>query len=385
MTAAPDPFELARSADIEAVAGEVRLFRAGQRMRGECPICGASKGKRNGGAFSIDPEARTFHCFACGEGGDVIRLEQLLRGGSLREAAGRLAGTNVAPAGVRAARPPPRPRTPADQETSGDRMARALWREAAPTIAGTLAATYLQHRGIAADIVALVGRRLRFHPSAPWGWSEERRDWVRAPAMLARVDTSAGPTGGLHATYLAPDGRGKARLEPAKRMWGRQAGRDGRPGGAWLIGAEVSAAIARSPLVVGEGIESTLSAVQLQGRPCRAVAALSLGHLQGGALKDRWGRIDPAMMSADPEAPAFTWPDAGEVLIAVDRDMSPIEVKVRAHMGGTLRRRLSADERARICAGLAIQHWRAAGASAARAIAPAAGRDFNVELQERLS
>ena len=38
-------FARAREADLEAVAG-VRLFRAGRRLRGECPLCGASKGKK---------------------------------------------------------------------------------------------------------------------------------------------------------------------------------------------------------------------------------------------------------------------------------------------------------------------------------------------------
>jgi hypothetical protein len=65
--------------------------------------------------------------------------------------------------------------------------------------------------------------------------------------------------------------------------------------------------------------------------------------------------------------------------------MSPIMVKVRKAGGGTFQRALSADERARICGGLAIQAWKAAGASNVRAIAPAAGRDFNTELQERLA
>lgn len=375
-----DLFDRARAADIEAVAG-VKLFNAGKRRRGECPLCGASKGKKGGGAFTVEPEGVAFRCFSCNERGDVVRLEQLLRGGSPREAAERLVGQDASfrPAAPRPSRPAPA----ADELTSSDKVARALWREAEPLIAGTLAETYLLYRGISPEILAQIGRRLRFHPNAVATWDAERGDWIRAPAMLARVDTSAGPTGGVHATYLARDGRGKARLDPAKRMWGRQNGRDGSPGGAILIGPDVSAAVARGPLIVGEGIESSLSAAQLRGEPCRVAAALSLGRLQGGILKDKWGRIDPTMVTADPEAPAFTLPNAGEVLIAVDRDMKPIEAKVRKPGGGTIKRPLSADERARICAGLAIQAWKAAGASSVRAIAPAAGRDFNTELQER--
>ena len=70
------------------------------------------------------------------------------------------------------------------------------------------------------------------------------------------------------------------------------------------------------------------------------------------------------------------------MLIAVDRDMSPVKVKIRKLGGGTAEHFLDAEERARICAGLAVQAWKAAGANRVRAIAPAAGRDFNTELQE---
>jgi len=370
-------FDRARLADIEAVAG-TKLFRAGKRLRGECPICGASKGKKNGGAFSAEPDARVFYCFGCQKGGDVIELERQIRGGSSREAAERLVGAVSAPASRPA---PPRAADPAPAKpTSADRLALELWRDAQPEIAGTLAETYLLHRGLTREIVAAIGRRLRFHPRAMWGWDEDRGDWIRAPAMLGRVVTSSGPTGGIHATYLRADGLGKARLDPAKRMWGKQKDVEGRPGGCWLTDPR-----AHGPLVVGEGIESSLSAAQLHGKPCRIAAALSLGALQGGWLADKWGRIDPSSLSSDPERPAFTWPDAGEVLVAVDRDMSPVNIKVRKLGGGTVQRPMLADERARICGGLAQQAWRRAGATHVRVIAPAAGRDFNTELRERLA
>jgi len=371
-------YDAARLADIEAVAG-TPLFRAGRRLRGECPNCGASKGKKGGGAFSCEPDSRIFFCFGCQEGGDVIDLERLLRGGSSREAAERLVGAVAAPAVRRPAPVAASPARPAEP-TSAGKIALALWREAEPAIAGTLAETYLLGRGISPAIVAAIGRRLRFHPRAMWGFDEARGGFVRAPAMLAQAVTPGGWTGGVHATYLAADGRGKARLEPAKRMWGPQTDADGRPGGALLILAP-----AKAPLVVGEGIESSLSAAQLQGHPCRVAAALSLNRLQGGWLTDKYGRIDPAAITADPEKPAFTWPGVGEVLVAVDRDMGPVVAKIRKLGGGTYRRPLDSEERARICAGLAMQAWRRAGAGKVRAIAPAAGRDFNTELVERIA
>ena len=95
------------------------------------------------------------------------------------------------------------------------------------------------------------------------------------------------------------------------------------------------------------------------------------------------------MVAADPERPAFTWPEPpeapwGEVLVCVDRDMKPIRVKARRATGGTCQREIDGEARARICGALALQAWRRAGASAARIIGPsAAGRDFNDELRAR--
>lgn len=374
-----DLFNRARECDIEAVAG-TKMFRAGQRLRGECPICGASKGKKNGGAFSLDPKDRLFYCFGCLAGGDIIQLERLLRGGSSREAAERLVGS--APAGLGVARPAaPRPEAPKGPSSS-DKVALELWRDARVGLIGTVAETYLRGRGLSDEIIAQLDKRLRFHPAAKYAWNPIRTAWETHPAIIGRVSTPAGGTGGVHCTYLARDGRGKAKVDMAKRMWGKQSDAEGRPGAVWLTDPS-----GPGHLIVGEGIESTASAGQLLGGPCRMVAALSLGRLQGGWKTDQWGRIDLATIEADPERPAFTWPEPkaapwGEVLIAVDRDMGSVEVKIRKLGGGTVKHALTAEERARICAGLAIQAWKAAGANRVRAIAPAAGRDFNTELQE---
>ena len=378
-SATEDLFNRARDCDIEAVAG-TKMFRAGQRLRGECPICGASKGKKNGGAFSIDPKDRLFYCFGCLAGGDIIQLERLLRGGTSRQAAERL--VDSAPAGSGVARPvTPRPEAPSGPSSS-DKVALELWRDARVGLVGSVAEIYLRARGLNDEIIAQLDKRLRFHPTAKYAWNPIRSSWETHPAIISRVSTPLGGTGGVHATYLARDGRGKARVDMPKRMWGKQSDAEGRPGGVWLTDPS-----GPGRLIVGEGIESTASAGQLLGGGFRMVATLSLGRLQGGWMTDRWGRIDLTMIDIDPEHPAFTWPEPkaapwGEVLIAVDRDMKPVRVKIRKLGGGTAEHFLDAEERARICAGLAVQAWKAAGANRVRAIAPAAGRDFNTELQE---
>jgi hypothetical protein len=367
-------------ADMEAIAG-VKLYRAGKRLRGECPLCGASQGKKSGGAFSVDPKAKAFKCWACGEGGDAVRLEHMLRSTpseTMRDAAERIAGKAPLAASARPVqRPAPAARPDDDQWVA--RLAVSLWKDAGPA-RGTPVEVYLKARGIAGYPLAKALDQLRFHPAAYHGGGG--RDAVRLPAMVGLVRSPIGATGGVHVTYLAPDGRAKTHRTPAKRMWGPQA-REGLPGGVWLTHP-----LAEGPLIVAEGIESALSAAVLQGRPCRAVAALALDRLQGGWLADDWGRVNPDLVRADPERPAFTWPQPeeapwGAVLICVDRDMSPIKVKARKATGGTWKREIDGEARARICGALAAQAWTRAGASVARILAPAAGRDFNDELRAR--
>jgi hypothetical protein len=366
---ADDIFARARAVSIEAVAG-VPLFRAGRRMRGGCPICGASAGKKADGAFSVDPEAGLFHCFACQRGGDVVALERARGGGSARQSAERLVGGSPAPR-TRAARP--ERRTPPDKPG----LDLEIWRSARGRVAGSPAAVYLEGRGIDPRLIAGIQGYVRFAEAAIWGWNEAGEK-ISAPAMVARPITHSGLVPGCHVTYLAPGGHGKARLTPAKKMWGRQADAEGRPGAVWLTDPE-----AEGPLLVAEGIESALSAAQLLGQPCRIVATLSLARLQGGLLTDKWGRISPAAVAADPERPPWTWPEPGEVILAVDRDMGAIRAKVRKTGGGTAERLLTAEDRARICAGLAKQAWKRAGATKVRVIAPGPGRDFNDELRAR--
>jgi DNA primase len=56
------------AADIVGIIGEsVTLKRAGTTFRGPCPF---HQGKNPN--FSVDPRRRIYHCFKCGESGDVF-------------------------------------------------------------------------------------------------------------------------------------------------------------------------------------------------------------------------------------------------------------------------------------------------------------------------
>lgn len=365
---------------VESRGGKLR--KVGGELRGACILCGAGQGNRS--VFRIKGER--WKCFGCDLGGDVVDLAAELRGErNLVEAArwllGRDAGSAPARPFERAAMPEP------SGTTTSEKVALEILRGARP-FAGTLAETYLRRRGVAPEVLALAADNLRFHPDAKHSWDSGARRWVTAPALVLPVVTPAGPTGGAHVTYLDRATAGKAALEPAKRMWGPQNDSAGRPGGAWLIGP-----VGDGDLVVAEGVETGLSVVTLahrSGLPMRCLAALALGRLQGGWLRDDEGCIDPFRVTPDPARPAFTWPapaDApwGEVRIAVDRDMGEVKVKARTGRGRICSFSLDSEARARICGRLAVAAWKAAGAAKARAIAPPPNSDFNDELRRQLA
>lgn len=156
-------------------------------------------------------------------------------------------------------------------------QARRLWREAQP-IAGTVAEAYLRGRGITCPL----SLSLRYHPEA-WHGATARR-W---PALVALVEGGDGFA--LHRTYLRSDGAGKADIDPAKAMLG------GVSGGA------VRLSCGPGRLVVGEGIESSLSLLcgLLRG-PATVWAALSTSSLRGLRLPPQPGRLTVAV---DGDAP----------------------------------------------------------------------------------
>jgi putative DNA primase/helicase len=132
----------------------------------------------------------------------------------------------------------------------------AIW-QASRAAEKTPVATYLRSRGL--DLPALPA--LRFHAGLkhPSGGI-----W---PAMVALVTHGAtGSPIATHRTFLARDGGGKAPVDPAKMMLGPCRGgvvRLGEPGDV---------------LMVGEGIETCLAAMQASGR--LAWAALSTSGLR---------------------------------------------------------------------------------------------------------
>ncbi len=85
----PETIEAIRSKlDIVELVSEYvpGLSRAGRNMKGRCPFH-----QERTPSFIVSPERQTFHCFGCGEGGDVFTFLRKIENLSFGEAAEKLA------------------------------------------------------------------------------------------------------------------------------------------------------------------------------------------------------------------------------------------------------------------------------------------------------
>ena len=183
--------------------------------------------------------------YATGEFGDLIDLLHERLGSptlkeTLREARSFL-GMAPCPAAPRDTRKVER-----SDAVSSKRIApaRKLFAAGKPAL-GTLAATYLQRRGI-----TRLGPALRYHPRVFLRKAEDDSDPPRrAPALLAKITDNRGQITGCARVYLDPSTGGLAAIESPKRILGQLHGHAIR---FW-------SGTGRSDLIVGEGLENTLS------------------------------------------------------------------------------------------------------------------------------
>ena len=157
------------------------------------------------------------------------------------------------------AEPTPTPRPAAPQ--GSPEAARRLWAMAKP-LAGTLAEAYLRTRGIEQ---AHHAGALRFHPRCYYR-PDEHAPTETWPAMIAVVTDLSGTVAGVHRTWLAPDGLGKAPIDTPRRAMGL------------LLGNAVRFGAADDVLAAGEGIETMLS-LRCAMPAMPMAAALSASHL----------------------------------------------------------------------------------------------------------
>lgn len=272
------------------IAARFGLKKSGREWLGACPACGYKTG------FSVrDEGARTlWRCAICN---DQAKLTTIIVG----------AADPV--------RSPMPASSPNPDEADRRRAAVDLWDKGLALSPGDPVTAYLTGR----QVPPPAGAPLRYlreakHPSG-----------TRLPCMLGLVTDAAGRGVALHRTFLAPGGAGKASADPARMTLGQ------------VKGGAVRLYPPGPRLVIGEGIETALSAALLLRLP--AWAAISAGNLS-----------DSLILPAE----------VREVIIAADH-----------------------DEPGRKAAQRAAARWKAEGRRVRIALPDKPGTDFNDLWRER--
>lgn len=236
----------------------VKLSKAGREYEGLCPFH-----SERTPSFRVTEAKGFYHCFGCGAHGDVFEWMMIRGGLTFREALEELAvraGLQADREGRKRPELAPIVERPSKEDLDEERLqkiadARDIWNRGGPA-KGTLLETYLGARGIRLPPPP----SLRFVLS--WNYEVQRA----LPVMVAAVQGPARSINGVHRTFLASDGSGNAQgLKKNKLMLGD----------CW--GGSVRLAHAGRQLLVGEGIETTLSVMQATGLP--GWAALSQGNM----------------------------------------------------------------------------------------------------------
>jgi DNA primase len=144
--------QVREAADIVAIIGEyVPLKKTGSDFRGPCPF---HQGTRRN--FSVVPAKRLYHCFVCGESGDVFKFLTKRLGVEWPEAVrmvGEKAGIDVPETKTRRQGPDPREPLWELQATAAAYFQKTLWEESV----GAQAREYLEERDISREVAEQFG------------------------------------------------------------------------------------------------------------------------------------------------------------------------------------------------------------------------------------
>lgn len=258
----------------------------------------------------------------------------------------------------RGAAPAARPAAPGAKPSAGGAAiavsdAQALW-DAGRSAWVRSATSWLEARGLQPSPPAIASPlvQLRAHASAPCG-----RGRV-GPALLFPMFAPGRPT--LVAVAILP-------LHPAVQRFTHFVG---DPGGC---ATALTPLDGRGDLLVAIDLQDGWALAQRSAAPVRVVIVPTLSGFAGGALGDKYGRVDLGTPRADPDRPPWRIQNPGGVYLAVRRDLRGPDLRQRKSAGGTMSTRLEGESAARFYGALAEQHWRAAGANPVRVLTPTAG------------
>lgn len=267
--------------------GIAGLVRSGGELVGPCPQCGGID------RFGVNLQHPVWGCRKCATGGDQVALVRHVLGLDFRAAldwlCGPASGLDAAQAEARARRAAENRRAQAEvarrERAKAISQARRIWGESVPA-EGTAVRDYLALRGIPATRLPVLPAALRFAPAAryviPAGRRGEYSEIHRGPAMVAAIRNPAGEITAVHRTWLdltRANGKAELGLDPAGRPWPAKKVLGSKKGGAIRLRSPEGA----TTLVMGEGIETTLSALLAEPPPGGAAfwAGVDLGNMGG--------------------------------------------------------------------------------------------------------
>jgi DNA primase len=235
--------QVRENADIVAIIGEyVPLKRTGSDYRGPCPF---HQGTRRN--FSVVPAKHLYHCFVCGESGDVFKFLQKRLGLEWPEAvklAGEKAGIEVVDTRVRRDGPDPREPMWELQATAGSYFQKMLWDDPI----GAHAREYLASRDVPRAVADDFGI----------GFAPREIGLLRSYMNALGFDDARLIEGGL---LIAPDQEGEPRprfrnrlMFPIHDVVGRNVGFGGRllgPGEPKYLNSADSPVFAKGKLLYG--------------------------------------------------------------------------------------------------------------------------------------
>lgn len=301
------------------IGAAVKLVRRGRRLMALCPFHGEKTP-----SFTVDDAKGRFHCFGCGASGDVIAFVQMAESLDFKEAVLGLASRHGLSRGTHETAAEREARLAAfrarqsekRREAEAEEERRRQWRRAdaasifrAARHDAAALTPYLEGRGI--DLAAIARG---WGESAPRGvplsllfladCPDELNDRTD-PAMVTPMRDAERRFGGVHRTFLTRD-------LSAKRAF------DAKTTRGAMVGHFILLAPAAETMIMGEGIETTLSVMAGLGAAGRsagvgAMAGISLGNITGR----RFGPIPDMTDTRAIHLPAVT----RHLILLEDQDM----------------------------------------------------------------
>ncbi len=321
--------------DVVDRLGIAGLKRMGGELVGPCPLCGGRD------RFAINLRSNVFLCRRCDiRGGDQIALVRQILNLSFLEALDWLCGERAAAvdpkeiARRRARAEASRRRQEeyaARAQAQARRDAQRIWKQSRPAT-GTQVAEYLERRGITMRALPSIPRSIRYLPEHPYV-RREGGELISAhcgPAMIAVIQDPEGRGTAVHQTWIdLKNETGKAAITWQGKKLPAKLVRGSKKGGAIRLHSPAGA----DTLVVGEGIETTLSALVAQPVPGAAYwCGVDLGNMAG-----RMQRVAGKRYSGLPDMSddrAFTPPPwVRRLIFIMDGDSDPAMTRAKLECG----------------------------------------------------